>query len=129
VSDDEDVLTSISRRYERFADTEARGRSPLYEQCARATAADPTMLAFLATLPEPKRQPNLLFAAAHWLAGVPDSYAALRAVVLERSAALPSSCSPDAPRPTNPPGAPPCCRSSRRSRNPWRCSRSAPAPG
>ncbi len=86
--DHEDVLTSISRRYQRFADREARGRSPLYDQFARAVAADPTVLAFLAALPEPKRQPNLLFAAARWLAGVPDSYAALRAVVLERDAAL-----------------------------------------
>jgi len=85
---DEDVLTRTSRRYERFADVEARGRSPLYEEWARAVAADPGVLAFLATLPEPKRQPNLLFAAARWLAGTPESYAALRAVVLERGAAL-----------------------------------------
>jgi hypothetical protein len=88
VTDDEDVLANISQRYQRFADKEARGRSPLYEQCARAIATDPAMLAFLAALPEPKRQPNLLFAAARWLAGTPDSYAPLRDVVLERHAAL-----------------------------------------
>jgi hypothetical protein len=88
VTNHDNVLTSISRRYQHFADKEARGRSPLYEQCARAIAADPTMLAFLATLPEPKRQPNLLFAAARRLAGVPDGYAALRAVVLAQGAAL-----------------------------------------
>jgi hypothetical protein len=46
------------------------------------------MLAFLATLPEPKRQPNLLFAAARWLGGDPDSYADLRSVLLERPAEL-----------------------------------------
>jgi len=88
VTDDEDVLTGISRRYQRFADKEARGRSPLYEQCARAIATDPAMLTFLATLPEPKRQPNLLFAAARWLAGIPGTYSTVRAVVLEQGAAL-----------------------------------------
>lgn len=88
MTDDEDLLTSISQRYQRFADKEAAGRSPLYEQSARAIATDPAMLAFLAALPEPKRQPNLLFAAARWLAGTPDNYATLRTVVLEHRAAL-----------------------------------------
>jgi hypothetical protein len=88
VTDHETVLAGISNRYRHFADGEARGRSPLYEQLARAIATDPTMLAFLSTLPEPKRQPNLLFAAARRLAGMPESFAALRAVVSEQGAAL-----------------------------------------
>jgi hypothetical protein len=82
------VLAGVSRRYQRFADVEARGRSPLYERWARAIAADPAVLAFLAALPEPKRQPNLLFAATRRLVGLPAGYAELRAVVLERRAEL-----------------------------------------
>lgn len=83
-----DESPGISRRYQRFAENEARGRSPIYEACALAVSTDPTMLAFLATLPEPKRQPNLLFAAARWLGGALDSYADLRSVVLERRTEL-----------------------------------------
>jgi hypothetical protein len=82
------VLIDIARRYQRFAEVEARGRSPLYERWAAEIAADPRVLAFLATLPEPKRQPNLLFAAVRRLAGLPGDYAGLRAVVLERPAEL-----------------------------------------
>ncbi len=67
----DDALTSISQRYRRFAENETRGRSPLYEMCARAVTTDRAVLAFLATLPEPKRQPNLLFAAERWLGGTP----------------------------------------------------------
>jgi hypothetical protein len=88
VTEDETVLAGISHRYRRFADGEARRRSPLYERWARAIATDPTMLAFLASLPEPKRQPNLLFAAVRRLTGMPESFAALRAVVSEQGAAL-----------------------------------------
>jgi hypothetical protein len=51
-------------RYRRFAGTEARGGSPCYEAWALGVAADPEVLALLDELPEPKRQPNLLFAAA-----------------------------------------------------------------
>lgn len=51
----EDVLASISQRYPRFAEHEARGRSPLYRRLARAIAAVPPVLAFLASLPEFKR--------------------------------------------------------------------------
>ncbi|TQM14735.1 DUF2332 domain-containing protein [Pseudonocardia kunmingensis] len=82
------MLTGTGQRYRRFADVEARGRSPLYERWARAIAGDPGVLAFLATLPEPKRQPNLLFAAVRHLVGLPGSYAGLRAAVLERPAEL-----------------------------------------
>jgi len=85
---DDDSLSSISQRYQRFAEQEARGRSPLYQRFAQAVATDRTMLGFLATLPESKRQPNLLFAAARWLGGTPDSYADLRSVLLERRAEL-----------------------------------------
>jgi hypothetical protein len=78
----------IGLRYQEFAEREAHGRSPLYEDWARAIAADSAMLGFLAELPEPKRQPNLLFAAVRWLAGLPRSYADLRTITLDRRAEL-----------------------------------------
>jgi uncharacterized protein DUF2332 len=85
----DDLQISISHRYRRFADKEVRGRSRLYEHWARAISTDSPMLAFLAALPEPKRQPNLLFAAARQLAdAVPGSYADLRSVVLDQPDAL-----------------------------------------
>ncbi|MFF2677659.1 DUF2332 domain-containing protein [Arthrobacter koreensis] len=56
--------------YERFAALEARGVSPLYEEWAAAIAEDPEVLALIDGLPRPKRQPNLVFAAAR-LAGAP----------------------------------------------------------
>jgi len=85
---DDQVLAELARRYRHFARVEAHGRSPLYERWAWEVAADPAMLAFLADLPGPKRQPNLLFAAIRWLGGLPGSYPDLRAVALERRAEL-----------------------------------------
>src|SRR5207248_4671056 len=55
--------------YGRFADNEARGHSPLYEALARHVAGDTEVLQFLQTLPEAKRQPNLLLAAVRHLCG------------------------------------------------------------
>ncbi|MBV9375586.1 MAG: DUF2332 family protein, partial [Alphaproteobacteria bacterium] len=62
---------SIAAAYRRFAETEAHGRSPLYEELASGVAADPTIIEFLLTLPREKRQPNLLLAAARSLCGTP----------------------------------------------------------
>lgn len=45
-------FAEISARYRRFAEEEARGRSPLYEQLANGVADDQEMFAFLATLPQ-----------------------------------------------------------------------------
>ena len=58
-----DDLDLTARRYLHFADREARGSSPSYEAWSRAVAGDRALLAQLATLPAPKRQPNLVFAA------------------------------------------------------------------
>jgi hypothetical protein len=58
--------------YRMFAVRETRGQSPMYETLALAVAADPELLGLLAELPEEKRQPNLLFAAARYL-GAPMS--------------------------------------------------------
>jgi hypothetical protein len=57
---------STADRYRRFADTEARGGSPCYEEWALGVAADRELLALVDELPVAKRQPNLLFAAARY---------------------------------------------------------------
>ncbi|HEX6968638.1 MAG TPA: DUF2332 family protein [Micromonosporaceae bacterium] len=73
----EDALVITAERYRRFGQREARGHSPTYERLALAIADDPELLAFLDELPEHKRQPNLLFAAARYLGAPltdPDSF-------------------------------------------------------
>ena len=76
----DDSNARIAGQYRAFAG-EARGRSPQYEELALAVADDPAVLAFLAGLPAPKRQPNLLFAAARFLLGAPPGLAELRTLV------------------------------------------------
>jgi hypothetical protein len=69
---DERDFAAVRERYLRFAEHEARGVSPLYEEMARAVADSEPLLRFVATLPEPKRQPNLVFAAVRHLHGTPE---------------------------------------------------------
>jgi hypothetical protein len=57
-------VTGAAALYRRFADTEARGLSPMYEQWALGVADDPQLCALIDALPEHKRQVNLVFAAA-----------------------------------------------------------------
>jgi hypothetical protein len=78
----------LSAAYRRFADDEARGKSPLYEAFAHGVAADDAILDFLLSLPRGKRQPNLLFAAVRYLCGTPDGLDEFRRSVAENSAAL-----------------------------------------
>lgn len=61
----------IADWYRRFADLEARGQSAIYERWARSVATDAAVLELLATLPRPKRQPNLIFATSRLL-GAPE---------------------------------------------------------
>jgi hypothetical protein len=65
-----DLRADTAENYLAFA-LEARGRSPHYVRLATEVAEDGAILAFLGTLPKPKRQPNLLFAAACYLLGEP----------------------------------------------------------
>jgi hypothetical protein len=67
------ALTRIAQRYTRFAAAEAHGECEIYEQLALAVAGSEELLAFLASLPADRRQPNLFFAAVRCLCGVPDS--------------------------------------------------------
>src|SRR3984957_19543838 len=73
-----DDLNAIARRYLHFADREARGSSPSYETWSRAVADDRALLSQLATLPAPKQQPNLVFAALRWHGGRPGDTESLR---------------------------------------------------
>ena len=75
-----DPQRSTADNYRRFG-REARGRSRLYETLAASVADDEEILDFLGTLPPPKRQPNLLFAAARYLLGGPPGLGALRTLV------------------------------------------------
>jgi hypothetical protein len=77
-----DDRAEISLRYARFADTEARGHSPLYEAIARGVAADEEIIGLLLTLPTHKRQPNLLLAAVRLLFGTPTGWTAFRETLL-----------------------------------------------
>ncbi len=87
---------ALAERYVRFADSEAHGRSPLYETLARGVANDAEVIDFLLTLPPAKQQPNLLFAAVRRLNGAPGDFRdfkhrlfgdteAVRSVMLARS--------------------------------------------
>ncbi len=70
--------TRTTDRYRRFADREARGESACYVEWALGVAGDLEVLALIDTLPEAKRQPNLVFAAARFV-GIPDgAYAGFR---------------------------------------------------
>jgi hypothetical protein len=70
--------------YREFADREAWDVSPLYEEFAHGVTRDADVLAFLHTLPQAKRQPNLLFGAVKYLTGVLPDYEAFHAFVVGR---------------------------------------------
>lgn len=76
----------IADRYRDFA-AFARGDSPTFEAWALAAADDPEIHAWLADLPVPKQQPNLVFAAARWHgAAAPGSYDGVKGVLLDQEA-------------------------------------------
>jgi len=87
-SDETSALDETARAYRRFADDEARDRSPLYEELARHVATDAEILRFLLALPKAKRQPNLLLAAVRHLCGTPADGADFRRRLLASSAAV-----------------------------------------
>src|SRR5215212_10511346 len=78
----------IARAYIRFAEAEARGRSPLYEALALGAASDPEIIGFLAALPAEKRQPNLLLAAVRRLFGTVADYNEFRRRILDNRGAV-----------------------------------------
>ena len=77
-----DVYADTVTQYAEFA-ADAEPTSPCFGDWATRVAADPEVLAWIDGLPVPKRQPNLVFAAARWH-GVPapGPYDGLRAALL-----------------------------------------------
>jgi hypothetical protein len=82
-----DPRRSTAENYRAFS-REARGRSPAYESLAASVAADDLVLSFLAALPRPKRQPNLLFAAATYLLGAAPDLGTLQTLIRRHEAEL-----------------------------------------
>jgi hypothetical protein len=64
--------------YAEFAAREAHGVSPAYERLSAAVSRDTGLLALLAALPPPKRQPNLLFGVVRLLGGPVEEPAAFQ---------------------------------------------------
>lgn len=62
-----DALSDLAQRFQRFADVECRGVSPLYERLASAIAGDPALLAIADHAKQREAIPNLLLAAVHYL--------------------------------------------------------------
>ncbi|HEX5726972.1 MAG TPA: DUF2332 domain-containing protein [Longimicrobiaceae bacterium] len=62
----------LRARYLDFAEHEAKGASPLYEELAREVARSEAILRFVSSLPDAKQQPNLVFAAVRHLCGTPE---------------------------------------------------------
>ena len=75
-------LKGISERYAAFAMDEARGWSDAYEEFALAVAQSDDLLAFIATLPAERRQPNLFLAAVRLVCGIPCDVDDLRKLVI-----------------------------------------------
>ncbi|MCZ2823277.1 MULTISPECIES: DUF2332 family protein [unclassified Modestobacter] len=62
----DEELTDLADHYRWFAQVEAAPLSPRYAALAAAVAEDAEVLAFLGTLPRPKRQANLLLGALQY---------------------------------------------------------------
>lgn len=86
---------NTSDTYRNFAVREARGHSARYEELAQVVAGHEELVALIDELPESKRQPNLLLAAARYVGGVPDdvggfpewtaaNWESIRATMLDR---------------------------------------------
>ena len=74
---------SLRDYYQRFAQFEASGTSAVYTAWAQGVAEDEAIIELLLDLPAPKRQANLLFAAARHLGSGTGDYDSLRTWLLE----------------------------------------------
>jgi hypothetical protein len=77
-------LDHLAGVFARFAEREARGRSPLYEELCRGVAEDRAVLRVLADLPAAKQQPNLLLASVRYRCGLADGWPQFRGWFLDR---------------------------------------------
>ncbi|MGB0101731.1 MAG: DUF2332 family protein, partial [Nocardioides sp.] len=77
-----DLTADAAQQYREFA-RYARDYSPCFDDWATRVAADAEVLEWLARLPLPKQQPNLVFAAARWHGvAAPGPYDGLREALL-----------------------------------------------
>lgn len=76
-------MVDTSLRYRMFAEVEARGNSAIYEEWGLGVAQDPAVLALIDGLPEPRRQPNLVFGASRHLGAPIAPYESFRRWVSE----------------------------------------------
>ena len=75
-------LQQVADTYLAFV-AQAEPDSPCFGDWSRGVAGDPAVLAWIATLPEAKQQPNLVFAAARWHGvAAPGPYDDLRTALL-----------------------------------------------
>ena len=84
----ETSLEQVRERYRHFAQYEAQGVSPLYEQFAWAVAESAPLLHFIAALPSAKQQPNLVFTAVRHLYGIPTDAQHLTALIAQHQDAI-----------------------------------------
>lgn len=71
-----------ARQYAEFGAEWVGEQSPVFRDWATAIAADDEVLALIDTLPEVKRQPNLVLAAGRWHGAVAGPYDGLRRVLV-----------------------------------------------
>ncbi|HXW25238.1 MAG TPA: DUF2332 domain-containing protein [Xanthobacteraceae bacterium] len=88
MTDEQAERRRIAKVYTAFAVDEARGWSGIYERLALAVAGSDDLLAFIATLPAERRQPNLFLAAVRQVRGVPESADHLAAIVRKDAARI-----------------------------------------
>jgi hypothetical protein len=84
-----DVLDELKQRYRRFADDECGDYGALYFKLSHAVALDTEILRFIAEMTD--SQPNLFFAAIHYLTGaekMPSNAAELSLFVREKRDAV-----------------------------------------
>jgi hypothetical protein len=84
MADADGELARIAQRYAKFAAAEAYGECEIYEDLALAVADSEELLAFLASLPVDRRQPNLFLAAIRHVCGVPENADRLVHIIREQ---------------------------------------------
>ncbi|MFC3300365.1 DUF2332 domain-containing protein [Arthrobacter agilis] len=80
--------TATADRYSRFAELEARGYSPLYDDWCSGVSTDGEVLALLDTLPPARRQPVLFLAAARFVGAPLGDYGTFRPFVVAHWSAI-----------------------------------------
>lgn len=87
IGNNDEALEKVRARYLAFAQGEAKGW-PLYQTMAVVIAHSEPLLRFIASLPPPKRQPNLVLAAVRHVYGTPRDLRHLEHLVERRGEEL-----------------------------------------